>query len=182
MALGILGGTFDPVHHAHLAMARAALEALALERVVFLPTGAPRYRAPALASGAHRVAMLRLAIAGEPRFAVDERELAPGHSGYTVDTLKSLGYRPVLLLGADQYAKFETWHRWREILERADLAVFARPGSELGDGRARQVPFAPMDVSASGIRARIARGESIAGLVPPEVADYIARHKLYGHP
>ncbi|MDH5350543.1 MAG: nicotinate (nicotinamide) nucleotide adenylyltransferase [Betaproteobacteria bacterium] len=182
MAIGILGGTFDPVHNAHLAMARAALEALALERVLFLPTGAPRYRAPALASGAHRVAMLRLAIAGEPRFTVDERELAPGHSGYTIDTLAGFTQRPVLLLGADQYAKFETWHRWREILERADLAVFARPGSEFRDGRARQVPFVPMDVSASGIRARLARGESIAGLVPPAVADYIARHRLYGHP
>jgi nicotinate-nucleotide adenylyltransferase len=182
MAIGILGGTFDPVHNAHLAMARTALGALLLERVLFLPTGAPRYRAPALAPGAHRVAMLRLAIAGEPRFAVDERELAPGHSGYTIDTLAGFTQRPVLLLGADQYAKFETWHRWREILERADLAVFARPGSEFRDGRARQVPFAPMDVSASGIRARIARGESIAGLVPPAVADYIARHRLYGHP
>lgn len=182
MATGLLGGTFDPVHNAHLAMARTALEALALAGVVFLPTGAPRYRSPALASGAHRVAMLRLAIADESRFSVDERELAPGHSGYTIDTLVGYGNRPVLLLGADQYAKFETWHRWREILARADLAVFARPGAPFLDGRARQVPFAPMDVSASAIRARLARGESIAGLVPPAVADYIARHGLYGHP
>jgi nicotinate-nucleotide adenylyltransferase len=182
MATGILGGTFDPVHNAHLAMARAALEALALERVLFLPTGAPRYRTPAAASGPHRRAMLELAIAGEPRFALDARELAPGHSGYTIDTLQGFAGRPVLLLGADQYAKFETWHRWREILERADLAVFARPGSPIRDGRARQVPFAPMDVSASAIRARVARGGSIAGLVPPAVAGYIARHRLYGHP
>jgi len=182
VAIGILGGTFDPVHNAHLAMARAALETLALENVVFLPTGAPRYRSPALASGAHRAAMLRLAIAAEPRFSVDERALAPGHSGYTVDTLKSLDFRPVLLLGADQYAKLETWHRWQEVAALADLAVFARPGSEFRDGRARQVPFAPLEVSASAIRARLARGESIAGLVLPAVADYIARHKLYGHP
>jgi len=182
MAIGILGGTFDPVHNAHLAMARAALAALALERVLFLPTGAPRYRTPAIASGADRVAMLGLAIEGEPRFAIDERELAPGHSGYTIDTLQGFAERPVLLLGADQYAKFETWHRRREILERAELAVFARPGSSLRDGGARQVPFASMDVSASAIRARVARGESIAGLVPPAVADYIARHRLYGHP
>jgi nicotinate-nucleotide adenylyltransferase len=182
MATGILGGTFDPVHNAHLAMARSALEALALEKVVFLPTGAPRYRSPAAASGADRVAMLRLAIAGEPRFAIDERELAPGHSGYTIDTLAGFPARPVLLLGADQYAKFETWHRWREILARADLAVFERPGAALRGGRARQVPFAPMGVSASAIRARVARGESIAGLVPPAVAGYIARHRLYGHP
>jgi len=182
MATGILGGTFDPVHNAHLAMARAALGALGLERVLFMPTGAPRYRTPAVASGAHRVAMLRLATGDEPRFAIDERELAPGHSGYTIDTLEGFGARPVLLLGADQYAKFETWHRWREILGRADLAVFARPGSTFRDGRARQVPFEPMAVSASDIRARIARGEPIAPLVPPAVADYIARHKLYGHP
>jgi nicotinate-nucleotide adenylyltransferase len=182
MATGILGGTFDPVHNAHLAMARAALGALALDRVLFMPTGTPRYRTPAAASGGQRVAMLRLAIDGEPRFSVDERELAPGHSGYTIDTLAGFPGRPVLLLGADQYAKFETWHRWREILERADLAVFARPGSTFRDGRARQVPFEPVDISASDIRARIARGERVAGLVPPGVADYIARHKLYGHP
>ena len=179
MALGILGGTFDPVHLAHLAMARAALEALALERVLFLPTGAPRYRAPALASGAHRLAMLRLAIAGEPRFAVDERELAPGHSGYTVDTLRSLGFRPVLLLGADQYAKLETWHRGRDIPALADLAVFARPGTAFRDGRARQVPFAPLDISASAIRSKLARGEDVSALVPPKVLAYIRREGLY---
>lgn len=182
MAIGILGGTFDPVHNAHLAMARTALGALALERVLFMPTGAPRYRTPALASGEHRVAMLHLALDGEPRFSVDERELAPGHSGYTIDTLEGFDARPVLLLGADQYAKFETWHRWREILERAELAVFARPGSAFRDGRARQVPFEPMDISASDIRARVARGAPIAALVPPPVAGYIARHRLYGHP
>jgi len=182
MATGILGGTFDPVHNAHLAMARTALEALALDKVVFLPTGAPHYRAPALASAAERVAMLRLAIAGEPRFTLDERELAPGHSGYTVDTLAGFAGRPVLLLGADQYAKFESWHRWREILARADLAVFARPGSAIAGGSARRVPFAPMDLSASAIRALVARGERIDGLVPPAVADYIARRRLYGHP
>lgn len=182
MAIGILGGTFDPVHNAHLAMARAALEFLALERVLWMPTGSPKYRAPARTPAHHRLAMLRLALEGEPRYAIDERELAPGHSGYTVDTLKSLDFRPVLLLGADQYAKLETWHRWQEVAALADLAVFARPGSGFRDGRARQVPFAPLEVSASAIRARLARGESIAGLVPPAVADYIARHKLYGHP
>jgi len=179
MAAGLFGGTFDPVHNAHLAMARAALDHLALDRVVFLPTGAPRYRAPALAPAAHRVAMLRLAIEGEPRFAIDERELAPEHSGYTIDTLERLGYRPVLLMGADQYAKFETWHRWRDILALADVAVFARPGWRGGDARARHVPFAAMDVSASDIRARIARGAPIAGLVPGEVEAYIRREGLY---
>jgi len=176
---GILGGTFDPVHNAHLALARAALEHLALERILWLPTGAPKYRAPARTPAAHRVAMLRLALAGEPRCAIDERELDPGHSGYTVDTLKSLGGRPVLLLGADQYAKLETWHRWREVLELATLAVFARPGWKAPDGRARHVPFAPMDISASDIRARLARGADVSAMVPAQVLEYIRRHGLY---
>lgn len=179
---GILGGTFDPVHNAHLAVARAALEHLRLERILWMPTGTPRYREPARTPATHRVAMLKLAIEGEPRYAIDERELAPGHSGYTLDTLKSLGGKPVLLLGADQYAKFETWHRWREILELASIAVFARPGWPVPGGRARFVPMEAVDISASDIRARVARGESIAGLVPEAVQGYIERHRLYGHP
>jgi nicotinate-nucleotide adenylyltransferase len=99
-----------------------------------------------------------------------------------VDTLKSLGGHPVLILGADQYAKLETWHRWRDVLELAALAVVARPGSLAPGGQVRQVPMAPMDISASDIRARVARGQSIAGLVPAAVQRYIEQHRLYGHP
>ena len=88
--IGIFGGSFDPVHNAHLAMARAALEGLPLQEILFVPTGTPRYRNPPVASAEHRVAMLKLAIQGEPRYRLDERELAPGASGYTADTLKSL--------------------------------------------------------------------------------------------
>ncbi len=180
MATGILGGTFDPVHNAHQEMARAALEALALERILWMPTGATRYRTPARAAAHHRVAMLRLALEGEPRYVIDERELAPGHSGYTVDTLKSLGFRPLLLLGGDQHAKLETWHRWHEVLELADLAVFARPGYAAQDGRARLVPFTPLAISASEIRARLARGADVSAMLPPKVLAYIRQHKLYG--
>jgi nicotinate-nucleotide adenylyltransferase len=179
MAIGILGGTFDPVHNAHLAMARAALEALDLERILWMPTGAPKYRAPARTPAHHRVAMLRLALEGEPRYAIDERELAPGHSGYTVDTLRSLGGKPVLLLGGDQYAKLETWHRWREVLELASIAVFARPGWAASDGRARFVPMAPLAISASEIRARLARGDDVSAMVPAKVLAYIRQHRLY---
>lgn len=176
---GILGGTFDPVHNAHLAMARAALEQLGLETVLWIPTGTPRYREPAKTPAHHRVAMLKLALAGEPRCVIDERELDPGHSGYTIDTLESLGGRPVLLLGADQYAKFRSWHRWREILDRASIAVFARPGAVAADAGVRSVPFASMDISASDIRARLARGEDVPAMVPPKVLDYIRKHALY---
>jgi nicotinate-nucleotide adenylyltransferase len=179
MTIGVLGGTFDPVHNAHLAMAGAALEHLRLERILWMPTGSPKYRAPARTPAHHRVAMLRIALAGEPRYAIDERELGPSHSGYTVDTLKSLGGHPVLILGADQYAKLETWHRWREVLELARIAVCARPGSEFRNGRATLVPMAPLDISASDIRARLARGEDVSTLLPPGVLDYIRQHGLY---
>ena len=176
---GILGGTFDPVHNAHLAIALAALHKLRLECILWMPTGSPKYREPARTPAAHRVAMLRLAIKGEPRYAIDERELDPAHSGYTVDTLRSLGGRPVLLLGADQYAKFETWHRWREILELASIAVVARPGWPPADGRVQFVPMEPLDISASDIRARLERGEDVSAMVPPKVLDYIRKHGLY---
>jgi nicotinate-nucleotide adenylyltransferase len=182
-AIGILGGTFDPVHNAHLAMARAALEHLKLDKVLFIPTGPTRYRTPAIASGEDRVAMLRLALEGEPRFAIDTRELRSGASGYTVDTLKALKSELAdselhLLIGADQYEKLATWHRPDAIQRLARIAVFGRPGVRI-DESVKQVPMEPMPVSASDIRARAERGEDLAGLVPAAVANYIARRRLY---
>lgn len=179
-----MGGTFDPVHNAHLAMARAALGHLKLDKVVFMPTGAPRYRTPAVANGEHRVSMLRLALEGEPRFEIDGRELAPGASGYTIDTLRELrlelgpDMELWLLMGADQYARLDTWHRPADVRTMARVAVFGRPGVSL-DERVALIPMEPMKISASDIRARVARGEEIAALVPPAVANYIERNGLY---
>jgi nicotinate-nucleotide adenylyltransferase len=182
-AIGVLGGTFDPVHNAHLAMARAALEHLALDRVLFIPTGPTRYRAPSSTAGTDRVAMLRLAVEGEPRFAVDERELRPEATGYTVDTLRALrselGDAELhLLLGADQYAKLDTWHRADEVRRLARIAVFGRPGTELKE-KPRLIPMDPMPLSSSEVRARARRGEDLGRFVPPAVANYIARRGLY---
>lgn len=183
--VGILGGTFDPVHNAHLALARAALEALGLARILWIPTGDPPYREPPAATALHRVAMLELALADEPRYAIDRRELAPGASGYTVDTLAALRAElgpqtPLfLLMGADQYAKLETWSRWRELCE---IAVCARPGWAISGRRARRVPLEPLAISASDIRERIGRGEDVAARLPAAVLAYIQRHHLYGHP
>ena len=181
-AIGILGGTFDPVHNAHLAMAHAACEALTLKRVLFIPTGHPRYRRPAVASGKHRVAMLRLALSENPSFGIDSRELQPGATGYTVDTLRALHAEGMddlfLLMGADQYAKLGSWHKPQEILQLARIAVFARPGVELRQD-VQLIPMKPMPISSSALRARAARGESLSSLVPPAVANYIVRHKLY---
>jgi nicotinate-nucleotide adenylyltransferase len=183
--LAILGGTFDPVHNAHLAMARCALDALDARQVLWLPTGAPHYRKPPVASAQDRVAMLKLAIDGDPRHAIDERELAPAVSGYTVDSMIALRAKLdsktpiVLLLGADQYAKLETWHRWRDLMKLCRLAVFARPGWNPPDGRAERVPMPPMEISASEIRSRVALGQDVAGLLPAPVLNYILERGLY---
>jgi len=165
-------------------MARAALDELKLEKLLFVPTGAPRYREPAVASGEHRVAMLRLAIADNDSFEVDARELAPGASGYTFDTLRELrlelgaGTELWLLMGADQFAKLDAWYRPDDVKKLAKIAVFARPGFPLS-GKARLIPMQPMPISSSEIRARIGRGEDISALVPPAVANYVAAHRLY---
>lgn len=172
-------------------MARAALEQLDLEKILWMPTGAPRYRQAPVASAGHRVAMLRLALEGEPRSAssrceIDVRELAPGASAYTVDTLHELRLELgretalVLLLGADQFEKLGSWHRPDEVKRLARIAVFGRPGFGGKIGReALLVEMPPMAVAGSDIRARLARGEDIGELVPASVATYIAEHGLY---
>ena len=165
-------------------MARAATEHLKLARLIFMPTGAPRYRTPAVASGPHRVAMLRLAFAGNDRYEIDARELAPSASGYTVDTLRELrlelgAQTPLwLLMGADQYSKLDSWHRPQEVKKLAKIGVFARPGVQ-SEGNVQFIPMQSLAISASEIRARAARGEDISGMVPAAVAQYIAEKGLY---
>lgn len=181
--IGILGGTFDPVHNAHLAIARSALEHLGLGRILWIPTGAPPYRPAPVAPAAHRVAMLKLALAGEPRYAIDERELQPGTSGFTFDSVSSLKKdcpqdRFVLMMGADQYAKRETWHRWADLEKICDVAVFARLGSNL-NGKVKTIPMTPMTISASDLRARIGRGDDVSAMLPPPVLAYIREQGLY---
>ena len=183
--LAILGGTFDPVHNAHLAIARHALGRLGCARVLWIPTGAPAYRTPPVASGTDRVAMLRLALKDEKRWQIDERELAPGHSGYTVDTLIALRAEAdaktplLLLLGGDQYAKIETWHRWKDLVQLCRVAVFERPGFPAAQGDVVHAKAPAQEVSSTEIRRRVAAGESIATLVPAPVLGYIRSHRLY---
>ena len=165
-------------------MAKSALQALSLERVLWIPTGRPDYRKPPVASVFDRLAMLALALKDEPAYEIDRRELEAGASPYTVDTLSALRReRPrdelYLLLGADQYASLGTWRKPAEVARLARIAVVTRPGYEIPGGDALLVPMTPIAVSASDIRARAARGEPLDGLVPPAVANYIGEHRLY---
>lgn len=187
--VAILGGTFDPVHNAHLAIARAALEELGATRVLWMPTGCPPYRDPPVASAMHRVTMLRLAIADEPRYTLDWRELAAGASGYTYDTLLALradhpGTPLVMLIGADQFAKLETWYRWRDLLALCRIAVFARPGWEAPaldcpPEAVIHISMRSLAISANDVRSRIGRGEDVCALLPPRVLAYIQERGLY---
>lgn len=135
--LGILGGTFDPVHRAHLALARAALDRLGIGQVLWIPAGHPPHRPPPHATAEHRLAMVRLAIADEPRFQLDDSEARSALPSYTVNTLERLRRlhgpeRPlVLLMGADAFHGLPKWHRWEDILLLSHVAVATRPGFPL---------------------------------------------------
>ncbi len=132
--IGLLGGTFDPVHLGHLRLAEELGEALGLAEVRFLPTGTPPHRTQPAASAADRLAMVRLAIAGNPRFVLDEHEIHKTAPCYMVDTLTELraelgSERPlVLFVGADAFLGLATWHDWRRLFDLAHLAVAQRPG------------------------------------------------------
>jgi len=207
--LGIVGGTFDPVHFGHLRLAEEALDLLDLESVLWLPSGNPPQR-QAVAAAAQRLAMLRLAVTGQPRFEIDEAEISATSPSYTVPALERLrrrvgARRPlVLVLGADAFAGLASWHRWRDLFGLAHIAVATRPGAavaeadpalaeELGRRRAespaalRQHPagaivgfaMTPLAISATALRDRLGAGGSARYLLPDTVLDYIQRHRLY---
>jgi len=188
--VGLFGGSFDPVHNAHVALARTALEQLRLDELRWIPVGQPWQKARRLAAAADREAMVRLAIAGEPRFVLDRVELRRSGPTFTLDTVRELvaaepGHQWFLILGQDQYASLHTWHDWRELLDLVTLAIANRPGAalavnpQIARAEHQLVPLPMMDVSSTEVRRRVAAGESIAELVPGTVARYIEQHRLY---
>ncbi|MET0349595.1 MAG: nicotinate-nucleotide adenylyltransferase [Rhizobacter sp.] len=188
--IGIFGGSFDPVHLAHVALARTALEQLHLDAVRWIPAGRQWQKTRALTAATHRAAMVELAIAGEPRFTIDRCEIDRSGASYTYDTVRELqaaqpGAQWTLIIGQDQYAGLHTWLGWEKLLERVTLAVANRPGASLEaspevarvDHEAVALPM--MDISSTDIRARVAAGQSVDALVPVAVARYIDQHHLY---
>lgn len=204
--IGIFGGTFDPVHYGHLRAAHAARQQLALTELYFIPAFQPPHRPPPQASAEHRLAMLVLAVRDFPGLRVDDREIRRAGPSYTVLTLESLRAEVgdtslCLLIGADQFHSFETWHRWQEIPDLAHLVVLDRPGMQAGRvpawahgrvcsdfqtlraapaGRLAFLSVSPQDISATRIRAALSRGESVQGMLPAAVLAYIATNRIYG--
>jgi nicotinate-nucleotide adenylyltransferase len=195
LRLGILGGTFDPIHVGHLAAARAAMQCAQLDRVLFIPSARPPHRGAATALTEDRLAMTRLAVEGEPRFEVSDIEVGRGGISYTSDTLSELHRnRPqdelFLILGWDAARLFHTWHEPERVNALASVVILSRPGIETpepseitsaGLDRARVVDcfVETPDVSASELRKLLTTGESVGDKLPPSVERYIAQHHLY---
>ncbi|WP_424681136.1 nicotinate-nucleotide adenylyltransferase [Frateuria sp. YIM B11624] len=197
--LAVLGGTFDPIHIAHLAVAWEASELLDAD-VRLMPASVPPHRSPPIADATTRVALLRAALRGQDRVGLDTRELARGGPSYTVDTLAELrgeiGERPlVLLLGADAFAGLPSWHHWHELFELAHLGVLSRPG-HAGDwtaelarevasrrvadprllhtapaGMVAALEVTPLEISATRIRDLLQAGRDPRWLLPPGIRD-----------
>lgn len=189
--VAMFGGTFDPIHLAHLILAERACDELELDAVIFVPALVPPHKSVGrrIASAEHRVAMVERGIASNPRFLVSTHEIDRGGISYTVDTLAYLrallpDARLTLLLGGDSARDFRTWRMPERIAEQADVAVWARPGAELPEEIVPGVPYrriaAPMlEISSTEIRERAGGGASIRYLTPDPVVEYIESHALY---
>jgi nicotinate-nucleotide adenylyltransferase len=205
--VGILGGTFDPIHVGHIDLASAAQTTLGLTSVVIMPANVPPHRPAPVASAFHRFAMVAMAISDQTGWIASDGELTEPSRSYTVTTLRRLhdeGYRPTelfFLIGADAFSEISTWKDYPAILDLAHFAVVSRPGTPVGglrqmlsmlDGRFREpgqtpgdrtsivlIDAATTDVSGTLVRQRRSAGLSIEALVPPPVLHHIERHALY---
>ncbi len=195
MRLGIVGGTFDPIHLGHVAMAEAAADCARLDLVLLIPTNVPPHRAAATAPAADRLAMCRLAAAGHPRLEASDLELRRPGPSYTVDTLRALarerpGAELFLVLGWDAARELRSWRSPEEVLRLARLVVVSRPGyppptpadlaaAGLDPARVLLCDAATPDVVATEVRRRVQQGDSPAGMLDPAVEAYVRRHRLY---
>jgi nicotinate-nucleotide adenylyltransferase len=197
MRTAIFGGTFDPIHSAHLEMARSAADQYRLDRILFIPAANPPHK-HAEASFEQRYRMVELACAADPRFVASRLEEGAAKS-YSIETIErvkaasaaaapnaaapSAGLNSGLffIIGSDAFAEIQTWRRWEDVIRAVEFIVVARPGHEIAGpagARVHRLDSVELPVSSSDIRDALARGESPAEL-PPAIADYIRDHRLY---
>jgi nicotinate-nucleotide adenylyltransferase len=199
-AIGVMGGTFDPIHLGHLAVAEEAREALGLDRVLFVPAGQPPHKLPGSVSPVRdRVAMVELAIAGNPAFELSTVEVDREGPSFTADTVEMLAKANPdatlhLVLSAETFAELPSWHEPDRLFESARMAVVPREGYPAPDpawiarafpGREERVDYLGgprLGLSSTALRTRVAAGRSIRYLVPEAVETYIADHQLYRRP
>ncbi len=182
--IGVLGSLCNPPHRGHVALAEAAVAAARLDAVLLVPTGRPAHRDEPAEPVAVRLALARAAAQDAPVLEVSTVEVERPGPSYTADTLDQLaaadpGATLVLLLGADQFAALDRWHAPERIRARAEIAVAPRPGADVALEGCIAIPMAPLDVSSSLVRARVAAGEPIGDLVTPTVAAVIRELGLY---
>lgn len=194
MRIGILGGTFDPIHNGHLAIAHTVLAQQVVDCVWFIPNRTPPHKPAPLAAEHHRITMLTHALADTPAYHWSDIELKRTGPSYTIDTLRALAQphqRLVLILGSDAAALLPQWYQATHLGTYCDVAVLTRIGSPFTPHTVTQalpelplhlIEWAGMDVSSSAIRMRCQHNQSIDHLVPPAVASYIAQHHLYRSP
>jgi nicotinate-nucleotide adenylyltransferase len=183
MRIGIYGGTFNPVHHGHLILARQALEEFKLDRLIFVPAAESPFKIQNhTAPAGDRLAMLQSAIAGEDRFAVDPLEIERGGVSYSIDTVKIFRSRDpeaelFFLVGEDNADRLTEWHRFEELKKLVCFVVLSR--SEDFESSEYPVVQRRIEISSTEIRNRVAKQESITYLVPESVKHYIEQHQLY---
>ena len=191
MKIALFGGSFDPPHLGHLAFARFALDALAPDRLVWLPAGR-QWQKPdqIMAAAVHRAGMIKRLIAGEPRFALDERELHRRGPSFTADTLREFAAQNpeaelMFLIGQDQYTRLPSWFQVETVTNLATLVVVPRGGEAvvtpagLPAHRLQVLALPDNPLSSTAVRDAVARGADISPMVGAEVASYIASHRLY---
>ena len=196
--LGLFGGRFDPVHRAHLKIAQAVADQLKLDEIRWIVTGAPVHK-PAVASGKHRLAMVRIALQelSDPKMKVDDREIRSAEKtnnpSYTADTVIELlreepGRQLIWILGEDQLQDFQTWSRWEWLARNIQLAVCARPEAAASDmaqriqnlgGVIHWIEVEPDNISSTQIRQAIANGQQVRNSLPVGVPEYIQKNRLY---
>lgn len=182
MKTAIFGGTFDPIHRAHLVVAREAADAFKLDRVLFIPASQPPHKATSV-SYEHRFRMVELACEGDPRFEASRLEEGQerSYSIHTIERVNAMGGRLYFVIGADAFAEIRTWYRWVDVVREVEFIVVTRPGHEYTSppgARVHGLETVALPVSSSEIRQALARGEMPAE-VPLKVADYIRTKGLY---